>query len=159
MSLMLDTPDIPETKPSTAEPGPGKVLGIAGAGLAVVALGLAGYLFVELRQANRQIAQLTELALHTDKRAKELDMGLAAVRGQTAAIAHRTGVTETELEKTALAAQQLREAQRKGQENVETLGGEVVKVKDDVAAQKDAILETQEKLQRAVGDLGEQSGL
>ena len=40
-----------------------------------------------------------------------------------------------------------------------TLGGEVGKVKDDVAAQKAAIEETQAKLQRAMGDLGEQSGL
>jgi hypothetical protein len=81
------------------------------------------------------------------------------VRGQTATIAERAGVTEAELEKTAAAAQQLRAAQRKGQEEMASLGGEVVKVKDDVAASKAAIEETQARLQSAIGDLGEQSGL
>jgi hypothetical protein len=125
----------------------------------VVALGLVAYLFVELRDARKQIARLTEQTSGVDKKAKELDLGLAAVRGQTATIAERSGMTEAELEKTAEAARQLREAQRKGQQVVATLGGEVVKVKDDVAASKAAIEETQARLQRAMGDLGEQSGL
>ena len=148
MNSILETP---ETKPSTAGGGPGKALGMVGTGLAVVALGLATYLFVELRDARRQIAQLTEQASNADKRTKELDLGLAAVRGQTATIAERAGVTEAELEKTATAAQQLREEQRKGQEHLTTLGGEVGKVKDDVAASKAAIEETQAQLQRAIG--------
>jgi hypothetical protein len=42
---------------------------------------------------------------------------------------------------------------------VKSLGGEVGKVKTDVAAQKAAIEETQANLQRALGDLGQQSGL
>jgi hypothetical protein len=130
-----------------------------GTGLAVVALGAATYLFVELRDARRQIARLTEQAASADKKTKELDLGLAAVRGQTATIGERAGVTEAELEKTAAAARQLREAQRKGQEHVATLGGEVDKVKDEVAASKAAIEETQARLQSAVGDLGQQSGL
>ena len=156
MDSILETP---ETKPSTEGGGPGKVLGMIGTGLAVAALGVATYLFVELRDARRQIARLTEQASNADKRTKELDLGLAAVRGQTATIAERAGVTEAELEKTATAAKQLREAQRKGQEHLTTLGGEVGQVKDDVAASKAAIEETQDKLQRAIGDLGEQSGL
>jgi hypothetical protein len=153
MNSILDTP---EAKPSSAGDGLGKTLGMVGTGLAVVALGLAAYLFVGLRDARRQIAALTEQASASDKRAKDLDSSLAAVRGQTATIAERAGVTEAELEKTAAEAQQLRESQKKG---MATLGGEVGKVKDDVAAQKAAIAETQEKLQRAMGDLGEQSGL
>jgi DNA repair exonuclease SbcCD ATPase subunit len=120
---------------------------------------VAAYLFVGLRDARREIARLTAQAADADKKAKDLDSDLAAVRGQTATIAERAGVTEAELEKTATEAQKLRAAQRKGQETVNTLGGEVVKVKDDVAAQKAAIAETQEKLQNAMGDLGEQSGL
>ena len=63
------------------------------------------------------------------------------------------------LEKTAVAARQLREEQRKGQESLANLGGEVGKVKEDVAASKAAIEQTQAQLQRAIGDLGEQSGL
>ena len=160
MNSILETP---EAKPSTTGGGLGKALGMVGTGLAVVALGLAAYLFVELRAARSdarvQIARLTELASNADAKTKELDLALAAVRGQTAAIAERAGVTEAELEKTAKAARLLREEQRKGQEHVATLGGEVGKVKEDVAASKAAIEETQARLQRAMGDLGEQSGL
>lgn len=156
MNSILETP---ETKSSSAAVGVGGILGIVGTGLAVVSLGMVVYLFVGLRDARKEIARLTAAASDADKKTKDLDSGLAAVRGQTAKVAERAGVTEAELEKTAAEAQQLREAQRKGQEHVKTLGGEVVKVKDDVAAQKAAIAETQEKLQRAMGDLGEQSGL
>jgi hypothetical protein len=156
MTSILETP---ETKPSGSGDGPGKALGLVGAGLAVVALGMAIYLLVGLRDARRQIARLTELASAAEKKTMDLDSGLAGVRGQTAAIAERAGVTEAELQKTAADAQQLREAQRKGQQRVATLGGEVVKVKDEVAASKAAIAETQAKLQSAMGDLGLQSGL
>ena len=157
--------DTQETKPAapTAEGVRSSVLGIVAAGVAVVALGAAVYLYVELRHARQQIAALqarvTEVASTADKRTKELDLGLAAVRGQTEAVAERAGVTQAELERTAAAARQLREDQRRGQENLANLGGEVGKVKDDVAASKAAIEETQAKLQRAIGDLGEQSGL
>jgi hypothetical protein len=155
--------DPQDAKPSTAEGGLGNTLGMAGTGLAVVALAVAAYLFVELRDAHKQIGalqtRLADVASSSDKRTKELDLGLAAVRGQTATIAERTGVTEAELDKTAKAARQLREEQRKGQENLENLGGEVGKVKEDVAASKAAIEAAQAQLQRAIGDLGEQSGL
>ena len=156
MNSILETP---ETKPSNAGGGLGSTLAKVATGLAVVALGAATYLFVELRDARRQIVRLTEQAASADKKTKELDLGLAAVRGQTATIGERAGVTEAELEKTAAAARQLREAQRKGQEHVATLGGEVDRVKDEVAASKAAIEETQARLQSAIGDLGQQSGL
>jgi len=156
MNSILETP---ETKPSAGGSGLGKALGIVGTSLAVVALGVSTYLFVGLRAARKEIARLTEQVSDADKKSKDLDSRLAAVRGQTVKIAERAGVTEAELEKTAAEAQQLREAQRKGLEHVKTLGGEVGKVKDDVAAQKAAIAETQENLQRAMGDLGQQSGL
>jgi hypothetical protein len=158
--------EVPEEKPPAAVSAPGKALGMAGIGLGVVALGLATYLLVELRDARRQIAQLAEQTKSSDKRAKELDLALAAVRGQTVSVAQRAGFTAAELEKTAAAARELREEQRKGQAGLDALGGEVGKVKDDVEASKAAIdaskaaiEETQAQLQRAVGDLGEQSGL
>jgi hypothetical protein len=152
--------DGPETKPSGGGGGGlGTILGIAGTVLGVVAMGLAIYLFVGLKDARKEIARLSAAASDSDKKTKDLDSGLAAVRGQTATIAERAGVTEAELEKRATEAQELRQAQLLGQKSVKTLGGEVGKVKDDVAAQKAAIAETQEKLQRAMGDLGEQSGL
>ncbi len=157
--------ETPETKPSApaGEGGLSRTLGFIGVGLGVVALGVAVYLLVALRHARQEIGALqtrvAELASTGDKRTKELDLGLAAVRGQTEAVADKAGVTQAELEKTAAAARQLREDQRKGQEGLASLGGEVVKVKDDVAASKAAIEEAQAKLQRAIGDLGEQSGL
>ena len=162
---MTSITDTQEAKPSTPAGGGGlaDVLAKVATGLAVVALAAAAYLFVELRDARKQIAELQgrvgEVASVGDKRTKELDLGLAAVRGETATIAERTGVTAAELEKTAAAARQLREEQRKGQEGLTSLGGEVGKVKDDVAASKAAIEQTQAQLQRAIGDLGEQSGL
>jgi hypothetical protein len=159
--------DVQDDKPaaSTGEGLP-KVLGILGTALAVISLAAATYLFLELRDARKQIGalqarvgELGEGATAADRRTKELDLGLAAVRGQTATIAERAGVTEAELERTAAAARQLRDEQRKGQESLANLGGEVGKVKDDVAASKEAIEQTQAQLQRAIGDLGEQSGL
>jgi hypothetical protein len=155
--------DAPETKPSSDGGRLARALGAAGTGLAVVALAVAAYLFVGLRDARKEIADLKgrvgDVAATADKRTKELDLGLAAVRGQTSTIAERAGVTEAELEKTAKAARQLREDQRKGQESLANLDGEVGKVKDDVAASRAAIEATQAQLQRAIGDLGEQSGL
>jgi hypothetical protein len=162
---MMETP---ETKPATTSSGGGIafVLGIVGCGLAVIVLGFAIYLFVELRGARKEIgalqARVGELgsrATSADKRTRELDLGLSEVRGQTSTIAERAGVTEAELQRTAAAARQLRDAQRKAQGSLENLGGEVVKVKDDVAASKAAIEETLAQLQRVTGDLGQQSGL
>jgi hypothetical protein len=162
MSPITDTQ---ETKPAGGG-GSASVLGMLGTGLALVALALAGYLFVEVRNARKQIgalqARVGELGTQTataDKRTKELDLGLAGVRGQTEAVAEKAGFTAAELERTAEAARQLREDQRKGQATIANLGGEVGKVKEDVAASKAAIEQTRAELQRAVGDLGEQSGL
>jgi hypothetical protein len=156
MTSILETP---ETRPSTPGSGPGRTLAVAGIGLAVVILGLTAYLLVALRDARRQIAHLTEQTTIADKRAKELDLALAALGGQTVTIAERAGVTAAELEKTATVARQLREAQRKGQADIDAIGGEVGRVKDAVAASKAALEETQASLRHAIGDLGEQSGL
>ncbi|HVO12704.1 MAG TPA: hypothetical protein VMX54_18305 [Vicinamibacteria bacterium] len=161
MSSITETQETTPAGPA-AQGGPSGILGMLGTGLAVVALVAATYLFVELRQARKQIgdlsARLGEVAT-IDKRTRELDLALAAVRGQTVAVAEKAGVTEAELERTAAAARQLREEQRKGQESLASLGGEVGKVKEDLAASKAAIEQTQAQLQRAIGDLGEQSGL
>src|SRR5262245_39701065 len=134
----------------------GLILGAAAVALAVV---LAVLLFVANRKINALQSRVAQMAETSEAQDKEVDLALAAVRGQTKTIAERTGVTEAELEKTATAAKELREAQRRGQKNLESLGGEVGKVKQDLAAQKAAIDETNAKLGRAIGDLGEQSGL
>ena len=156
MTSILETP---ETKPSTAGNGPGRTLALAAIGLAIVIGGLTAYLLVALRDARRQIAHLSDQTAVADKRARELDLALAALGGQTVTIAERAGVTAAELEKTATVARQLREAQRKGQADIDAIGGEVGRVKDAVAASKAALEETQASLRHAIGDLGEQSGL
>lgn len=162
MGSITDTQETTPVAP-TAGNGLASVLGMVGTGLAVLSVAAAIYLFLELRDSRKQIAALSarvgELAATGDKRTKDLDLGLAAVRGQTAAVAEKAGVTAAELERTAAAARQLRDEQRKGQENLASLGGEVGKVKDDVAASKAAIEQTQAQLQHAIGDLGAQSGL
>jgi hypothetical protein len=166
MDSIMDTQ---ETKPAAPRGGGGGIaiaLSILGIGLAVIVLGVAVYLFLQLRDARKEIgalqARVGELgtqATNADKRTRDLDLSLAEVRGQTAAIAERAGFTEAELQRTAAVAKQLREEQRKGQEQVASLGGEVGKVKDDVAASKAQIEATLAKLERVTGDLGEQSGL
>jgi hypothetical protein len=157
--------DNEQGKPAAAraEGGLALKLSVVSGVLAVVALVMAVVLFVQLRRAQTEIAGLQTRVRQVDtdheKKARDLDLGLAAVRGQTSSIAERAGFTEAELERTAAAARQLRDEQRKGQQSLKTLDGEVVKVKDDVAASKAAIEQTQAQLQNAIGDLGQQSGL
>ena len=108
-SEQMKITNTPETRPpATAGGGLSSAIGLLGAGLGVVALAAAIYLLVELRDARKQIdalqARVGELATTADKRTKELDLGLAGVRGQTAAVAEKAGVTATELERTAAAA-------------------------------------------------------
>ena len=157
MSLLGNEEPKPTASTPAARQNPlGIVLGAAGIALALV-------LAVLLYGANKKIgaleARVAEVAAAGEAQAKEVDLAMAAVNGQTKTIADRAGVTEAELEKTATAAKELRVAQRRGQKNLETLGGEVGKVKEDLAAQKAAIEEANAKLSRAMGDLGEQSGL
>ncbi len=154
-------PDQPQ--PQAPPPAASSILGPIAAVLAVIGLGLAIFLFVRLKDARARIGALeakvnevSALSASTSKAARALDGDLAAVKSQTAAVAERVGMTEAELEKTATTARQLREEQRKG---MASLGGEVGKVKEDLAASQAAIAETQAKLQSAMGDLGEQSGL
>jgi tape measure domain-containing protein len=159
-SLLGDEGPKPAAPPAGAPAGTRNALPIV---LAVAGIGLALVLTWLMYAANRKIdalqARVTQMAAAGEVRAKEADLALAEVRGQTRTIAERVGVTEAELEKTAAAARELREAQVRGQKDLQGLGGEVVKVKEDVAANKAAIDEASAKLSRAIGDLGEQSGL
>ena len=158
-SLIANEPNPAGPPASTSARGQsplGLILSVAGIALAVV---LGGLLYGANKKINALQGRVSELAAATESQAKDVDLALAAVKGQTKTIADRAGVTEAELEKTATAAKELRVAQRRGQKNLESLGGEVGKVKEDLAAQKAAIEEANAKLSRAIGDLGEQSGL
>jgi hypothetical protein len=152
-----------EPKPASPANAPAPKQDVLRTALSAAGVVLALVLAVLLYGANKKInalqARVAEMAATGDTRAKDVDLALAAVHGQTKAVAERAGVTEAELEKTATAARELRAAQNRGQKNLENLGGEVGKVKEDVAATKAAIEEANAKLTRAIGDLGEQSGL
>jgi hypothetical protein len=141
--------------PAAQSPLP-MALGIGGLALALI---LGVLLFLANRKIDALQERVAHLAATNDARAKDMDLSLAAVKGQTKAIAERTGVTEAELERTATAARELREAQGRGQKDIQHLGGEVGKVKEGLAANQAAIEEANAKLSRAMGDLGEQSGL
>src|SRR4029078_8776092 len=91
MTSILETP---ETRPSTPGSGPGRILAVGGIAVAIVMLGLTAYLLVALRDARRQIAHLTERTTIADQRAKELDLALAALGGQTVSIDERGRVRE-----------------------------------------------------------------
>jgi hypothetical protein len=157
MSLLGNDEPKPSANATASTQSPlGMILGVAGIALALV---LAVLLFVANRKINALEARVAQVAAASEAQAKEADLALAAVTGQTKAIAERAGVTEAELEKTATAAKELRTAQSRGQKDLKNLGGEVGKVKEDLAAQKAAIEEANAKLSRAIGDLGEQSGL
>jgi hypothetical protein len=148
-----------ESKPSSGAPA-GNVLGLVASGVGIaLALVLAVLLYLANKKIDALQARVAEVSAASEEQDKEIDLALAAVKGQTKAIAERAGVTAAELEKTANAAKELRVAQSKGQKSLENLGGEVGKVKEEVAAQKAAIDEANAKLSRAIGDLGEQSGL
>ncbi len=146
----------PASTPASTQNLIGMILSVASIALALV---LAVLLYAANRKINALEARVAQVAAAGEAQSKEADLALAAVTGQTKAIAERAGVTEAELERTATAAKELRDLQRRGQKNLESLGGEVGKVKEDLAAQKAAIDEANAKLSRAIGDLGEQSGL
>ena len=159
MQSLMNNPE-PELRSPGGAPSSGGMLGTV---LSVVSLLAVGVLAFLLFQANKRIgvleASIGDVARKNDARARAHDDGLATLKSETRTIAERTGLTESELEKTAKSAQELREAQKKGQKNLESLGGEVGKVKEDVAAQKAALDEVNSKLTSAIGDLGQQSGL
>lgn len=161
MNSLLDGPDSRPSTPAASDgSGSAGIIGMALGGLSLVlALVLGALLYGAQNKITALQTRVDQMAANSSAKAREIDDALATVRTQTKTIAERAGVTESELEKTTTAAQELREQQRKGQKNLENLGGEVGKVKEDVAASRAAIEEAQAKLNRAIGDLGEQSGL
>lgn len=143
--------------------------------LIVVVLGLMAYaqwsaraqLSKQLEEANTQLARL-------EARTVTLEDNYAALRGQLDVTSERLGLTQKELNRARNVARQLRKEQRQAvaaldteldtlraeqQTQLGSLSGEVTGVKGDVEATRRELAETQLKLERAIGDLGVQSGL
>jgi chromosome segregation ATPase len=91
-----------------------------------------------------------------DKRLDALEEQSAKVKAQAEVYAERLGLTRKELDRAEALTKKYREEQLA---QLGLLTGEIGAVKETVAAHGKAIEETRSALQRAIGDLGEQSGL
>jgi predicted nucleic acid-binding Zn-ribbon protein len=166
---MEPTLDTTQAKEPSRASGPSVPL-IVGLVVLLVLLIATIVLFVQLRAARTdlqarigevsdRVTQVDARAGQLDKRAGELDLAVVGVKAQAQAVGARVGVTEKELARAEAIARQIREEQRKGQEGLEALGGQVGQVKQDLQTSHTALEQTQDLLKHAVGDLGEQSGL
>jgi hypothetical protein len=96
------------------------------------------------------------------------------MKGQFDVTSERVGLTQKELDRARALSRQIKEEQAKAVAALDTeldtlraeqqsqfgaLTGEVSTVKGDVEVTKGSLAETQAKLERAIGDLGVQSGL
>ncbi|MFQ5927735.1 MAG: hypothetical protein ACE5MH_09925, partial [Terriglobia bacterium] len=127
-------------------------------------------LSAQLEQANHQLARL-------EARTVTLEDNYATLRGQFDVTSERLGLTQKELARARGLARQIREEQKQAvaaldteldtlrskQEKQETqvgsLVGAVTNVRGDVDATRRDVTELEERLERAIGDLGVQSGL
>ena len=109
-----------------------------------------------------------------EARTATLEAQYANLRGQVDVTSQRLGLTQKELEQARAVASQIKQEQQKAVAAIDTrldtlrakqeaevgvLTGEVTTVKGDVEATKRSLADTQTKLERAIGDLGVQSGL
>lgn len=124
----------------------------------------------QLEQANNQLARL-------EARTATLEDNYANLKGQFEVTGERLGLTQQELDRARAVSRQIKEEQQKTLSTLDTeldtlraqqakqesqvgsLSGEVTTVKGDVEATRRALADTQMKLDRAIGDLGVQSGL
>lgn len=121
----------------------------------------------QMEKAANQVARL-------EARTATLEDNYANVKGQLDATSDRVGLTQKDLQRARAVARQIKEEQQKAvaaldteldtlraeQENrFGTLSGEVTTVKGDVETTRQVLTDAQSKLDRAIGDLGVQSGL
>jgi hypothetical protein len=129
----------------------------------VVIAGVLGWLvYAQLTTAKAITAQSAPLADaakkvgNLEKRITSLEEESSKIKGQTQVYAEKLGLTQKELDRAQVLSKKYREEQLA---QIGALTGEVGAVKEQVAAHGKAIEETRSQLQRAIGDLGEQSGL
>lgn len=126
-----------------------------------------GALSKQLDDANTKLARL-------EARTATLEDNYANLKGQFDVTRDRMGLTRQELERARSLARQIKDEQQKAVAALDTeldtlraqqearlgsISGEVSTVRGDVEATRKALAETQGKLERAIGDLGVQSGL
>ncbi len=102
------------------------------------------------------LADMTKKLASNDKRLNALEEQAAKTKAQAEVYAERLGLTQKELDRAEALAKKYREEQLA---QLGVLTGEIGAVKETVAQHGKAIEETRSQLQRAIGDLGEQSGL
>lgn len=138
------------------------VLVVAGLAYAQFGSGVSG----QLKQISNQLARL-------DARTASLEDNYAGLKGQMEVAGERLGLTQKELQRARALSNQIREQQKavaaldteldtfrsEQQAQLGSLSGEVTTVKTGLEATSRALSETQSKLERAIGDMGVQSGL
>jgi hypothetical protein len=131
--------------------------------LLAAGLGWLIYAQVKTQKALADQAEPLAKAKHTIERLQaQLDSvqkTQAKVQAQADVWAEKLGLTQQEVDKTEALAAKYRKDQLAQLAALDALTGEVGAVKDQVATTAKTLDETRAQLQRAMGDLGEQSGL
>ncbi len=141
--------------------------------LAVLAL-LVGWIVYAQYSARAELTarldEATDKLARLESRAATLEDNYANLKAQSDVTSDKLGLTQQELSRARSLATQIKEDQRRADEQLATqvaqqqnqlgsLSGEVGAVKGDTVEIKQALEQTQMQLQRTIGDLGVQSGL
>jgi cell division protein FtsB len=155
MQSILENDEKPTTSAPAAAKTPIWVIALVGILAVLLAwVGLSAHatrkkLTAELKDANDKLAKLSA-------RAASIEDNYAELEGQSKLAFERLGLTQQELAQARSLALQIR---REQQEQLGVISGEMQEVKGEVAGHREAIDEARTRLQKAIGDLGEQSGL
>ena len=146
--------------------------------LVVVIAVLLAYSFYAQNSARQGLSgQMKQVSQKLDVIGKRMDVTddrFANLKGQVEVTSERLGLTQKEIEKARSLAQAIKkevaasneqlanriaEVQKASETGIAGVTGEVAGVKTDVAGTKLKVTEIESKLERAIGDLGIQSGL
>ncbi len=146
--------------------------------LVVVIAVLLAYSFYAQNSARQSLqGQMKQVSQKSDVTSKRMDVAddrFANLKGQVEVTTERLGLTQKELERARALAQNIKkevataneqlsgriaEVQKASESGIAAVTGEVSGVKTDVAGTKQKVSEIEMKLERAIGDLGVQSGL
>ncbi len=146
--------------------------------LVVVIAVLLAYSFYAQNSARQGLqGDMKQVSQKIDTIGKRMDVTddrFANLKGQVEVTTERLGLTQKELERARALAQNIKkevaasnaqlagkiaEVQKASETGIAGVSGEVAGVKTDVAGTKQEVSEIKMKLERAIGDLGVQSGL
>jgi hypothetical protein len=132
----------------------------------VVLVAACGWLIYAQNATRKAIAAQAEPLAKAQRAIERLGTHLdavqqtqAKVQAQADVYAEKLGLTQQELDKAEALAQKYREEQLAQIEQLDALTGEFGAVKDQVATHAKTLGDTRAQLERAIGDLGVQSGL